>query len=118
MNANQELGRRGEDAAVRYLTRLGWRILDRNWSCRLGELDIVAYDGRTHLVCEVKTRRSHAFGTPAEAITPAKAARLRRLAHRWATEHRVRTTALRIDLIGLTGGGPRGFTVEHIQGIA
>src|SRR3954468_9100233 len=58
MNANQDLGQRGENAAVRYLTGLGWTVLARNWRCAGGELDIVAHDGRRHVVCEVKTRAS------------------------------------------------------------
>ncbi|MEO5875288.1 MAG: YraN family protein [Streptosporangiaceae bacterium] len=118
MNANQELGQRGESAAVRYLTGLGWTVLARNWRCRAGELDIVAHDGRQHVVCEVKTRRSTAFGTPAEAITRSKADRLRRLSRRWAAEHGVRAEGIRIDLIGLVGGGPAGFTVDHLREVA
>jgi putative endonuclease len=118
MTAHLELGRRGENAAARYLDRLGWTVLARNWRCSEGELDIIAFDGRTHVICEVKTRRSAAYGTPAEAITAAKATRLRRLARRWAEEHGVRSGRLRIDLLGLTGGGPEGFTVEHLKEIA
>jgi putative endonuclease len=118
MNAGHELGRRGENAAVRYLESLGWRVLERNWRCADGELDIVAHDGRRHVVCEVKTRRSRAYGDPAEAITISKALRLRRLAGRWAREHGVRTSTVRIDLIGLIGGGPEGFTVDHLEEVA
>jgi putative endonuclease len=101
MNANEELGRLGENAAAAYLRRLGWTIIDRNWRCPEGELDIVAYDGRRHVVCEVKTRRTTAYGAPLEAITPAKAARLRRLAGRWASDHRVRGSDVRVDVLGL-----------------
>jgi putative endonuclease len=110
------LGRRGEQAAVRYLkTRLGWTVLDRNWRCPEGELDIVAFDGRRHVVCEVKTRSSLAYGAPVEAITTVKAARLRRLAGRWAEQHGVRAAEIRIDVIGLVGDGPDGFTVDHVR---
>jgi putative endonuclease len=118
MNANQDLGQRGENAAVRYLTGLGWSVLARNWRCVGGELDIVAHDGRQHVVCEVKTRRSVAYGTPADAITRDKADRLRRLSQRWAAEHGVRADRIRIDLIGLVGGGPAGFTVDHQREVA
>ncbi|GAB2808753.1 YraN family protein [Actinocorallia aurea] len=118
MNANHELGRRGEEAAAVYLRRLGWRVLDRNWRCPEGELDIVALEGRTHVFCEVKTRRTLAFGHPAEAITPVKARRLRGLALRWSREHGVRAGGIRIDLIGLIGGGPAGFVVEHLREVA
>lgn len=101
MNDNATLGHRGEQAAAAYLVGLGWTILDRNWRCPEGELDIVAHDGGRPVVCEVKTRSSAAYGTPLEAITPDKAARLRRLAGRWAAAHRVRGADVRIDVLGL-----------------
>ncbi|MBX6768172.1 MAG: YraN family protein, partial [Actinomadura rubrobrunea] len=122
MNDNAALGRRGEHAAAAYLTRLGWTIIDRNWRCPEGELDIVAYDGRRHVVCEVKTRSTAAFGAPLEAITPDKAARLRRLAGRWAAAHRIRGADVRIDVLGLTPYTPphqaesRGKGVSWIAG--
>ncbi|HEX6469356.1 MAG TPA: YraN family protein [Streptosporangiaceae bacterium] len=109
------LGRRGEAAAVDYLRRLGWTILDRNWRCRGGELDIVAYDGRRHVVCEVKTRTDARYGDPIEAITPAKAARLRRLAARWASQHGVSAAQMRIDVLGLVRDGPDAFAVDHCR---
>jgi putative endonuclease len=129
------LGRRGEAAAARYLTRqLGWTILDRNWRCRDGELDLVAYDGYRHIACEVKTRSSVAYGAPVEAITTVKAARLRRLAGRWADAHGVCSASIRIDVIGLVATGTdstadngvcstaettdedfEGFTVDHLR---
>ncbi|RKS75012.1 putative endonuclease [Actinomadura pelletieri DSM 43383] len=113
MNAHISLGRRGEDAAADYLVGLGWTILDRNWRCREGELDIVAHDGRRHVVCEVKTRGSNRFGDPMEAITAAKAARLRRLAWRWAAAHGVSGTLVRVDVLGLISDG-EGFLVDHL----
>jgi putative endonuclease len=125
INPKDALGRRGEATAARYLTRrLGWIILDRNWRCRDGELDLVAYDGSRHIVCEVKTRSSLAYGTPAEAITPVKAARLRRLAGRWAAEHGVAAASIRIDVIGLVDTGAmaraadddlEGFALDHLR---
>lgn len=116
-SGKQGLGRLGEEAAARYLAeRLGWRILERNWRCSEGELDIVAYDGRRHVVCEVKTRSGVLFGTPFDAVTPAKAARLRRLAGRWAAEHRVRAASVRVDVLSLVGGR-QGFDLEHFEGV-
>src|SRR5690606_16794358 len=84
MKAHISLGRRGAEAAVDYLAGLGWTVVERNWRGDDGEIDIVAHDGRGHVVCEVKTRGSSRFGDPLEAITPDKAARLHRLARRWA----------------------------------
>ncbi|WP_030164317.1 YraN family protein [Spirillospora albida] len=112
MTTHIDLGRRGEDAAAAYLGALGWKIIDRNWRCPEGELDIVAHDGRGHVACEVKTRTSVRFGDPLEAITPAKARRLRLLAWRWAAVHGVGATGMRVDVLGLlTEGG--GFSIRH-----
>lgn len=80
MGALQELGRYGEDVAVRHLHDQGLVILERNWRCRAGEIDIVARHGDVLVFCEVKTRRSDRFGSPVEAVTPRKLARMRVLA--------------------------------------
>ena len=69
MAAKDELGRRGEDVAVRYLEQRGLVVLSRNWRCRDGELDVVARDADRLVVCEVKTRSGTRFGEPAEAVT-------------------------------------------------
>jgi putative endonuclease len=112
------VGAWGEELAAQHLTGQGMVILDRNWRCELGELDLVARDGSTLAVCEVKTRRGEAFGTPAEAVTWRKAARLRRLAFRWLDEHPVSPLDVRIDVVGIVvapGSGPR---IEHLRGVA
>jgi putative endonuclease len=114
MNRNKSLGTRGENAAAAYLTELGWTVLDRNWSCAEGELDIVAHDGLRHVVCEVKTRSSTDFGDPMEAITQRKALRLRRLAWQWARAHGVPGANIGVDVIGLVSDRD-GFTIEHLR---
>jgi putative endonuclease len=63
-------------------------VLDRNWRCREGELDLVVRRGRVLVFCEVKARSGTSFGMPAEAVSPSKQARIRRLAARWLAEHR------------------------------
>lgn len=117
MHAKDALGRRGEDAAAAHLARQGWVIIDRNWRCAEGELDIVARDGAELVVCEVKTRSTTDYGTPVEAVTPAKAARLRRLAIRWLAAHGVDHAAVRVDVLGLVIDGPGRFTVDHLRGV-
>jgi putative endonuclease len=118
MRAKDVLGRLGEDAAVRHLMGLGWTIIERNWRCPEGELDIVAHDGSGLVVCEVKTRSRAAYGTPLEAITPAKAGRLRRLATRWLASHGISQAAdVRIDVIGLVRAGPGRFDVDHLKAV-
>lgn len=82
----QALGRWGEDLAVRHLQALGWQVLDRNWRCREGELDVVARDGGSLVFVEVKARSGLGYGEPAEAVSPAKARRIRVLAARWLAE--------------------------------
>ena len=77
---NQALGAYGEALAAGFLTRQGMVLLDSNWRCPQGEIDLVLRDGRTLVVCEVKTRSSNDFGTPHEAIDRRKVDRLRRLA--------------------------------------
>jgi putative endonuclease len=115
----QALGRYGEDAAARHLAAAGLTVLDRNWRCRDGELDIVAMDGDTLAVCEVKTRTEHGFQTPAEAVDAVKAARLALLAERWLNERWKAPPppgGVRIDLVSVVHG-PRGpARVEHLPG--
>ncbi|MDH6136981.1 putative endonuclease [Kitasatospora sp. MAA4] len=103
-NAQTALGRYGEEVAARWLGSGGLQVLERNWRCSAGELDIVALDGDTVAVCEVKTRSEHGFQQPAEAIGPAKADRLRRLAERWLSERWPVHFALLAE--GVTGCGP------------
>jgi putative endonuclease len=83
-------------------------VLDRNWRCRDGELDLVARSRGTLVFCEVKTRSAAWFGEPAEAVSPTKQARIRRLAARWLQEHRQRLGArpavLRFDVVAILDG--------------
>ncbi|KZX21206.1 YraN family protein [Rathayibacter tanaceti] len=113
-----ELGRRGEEIAAAHLRAHGFEILDRNWRVRDGELDIVAREGASLVVVEVKTRSSTRFGLPVEAITRAKAQRLRRLAYAWAHEHGERSRHLRIDAVGIIAPGGVPTQVRHLRAVA
>jgi putative endonuclease len=115
MRAKDARGRWGEQVAAEHLIEQGLIVLDRNWRCDIGELDIVARDGDALVICEVKTRSSRRFGDPLEAVTTEKAARLQRLAARWVIEHRVHPREIRIDLVGvvLSHGAPE---IEHVRG--
>jgi putative endonuclease len=118
VRASDALGRYGEDIAVDALTTAGCTVVARNWRCREGEIDVLARDGATLVVCEVKTRAGIAFGTPLEAVTPQKLARLRRLAVRWLDDTKPSwVRGVRVDVIGVVyppGGVP---TVEHVRGV-
>jgi putative endonuclease len=109
------LGKRGEDLAVDYLRERGFVVLARNWRCREGEIDVLATDRARLVVCEVKTRSGTAFGPPAEAVTPVKAARIRRVAQAWLAEHQVRWCEIRFDVLAILVA-PRGeVTVQHYE---
>ena len=112
------LGAYGEALAARYLTEQGMVVLDRNWRCDLGEVDLVLRDGRVLVVCEVKTRSSLAYGTPIEAVTEQKAARLRRLAARWLADHEVHPDEVRIDIVGVLVPPSGPVEVDHVRGVA
>lgn len=112
------IGAYGEERAAEYLSGLGYHVVDRNWRCDQGELDIVARDGPCVVFCEVKTRRSVAFGSPVEAVTPAKAARLRRLAACWLREHNERANEVRIDVVGILSPAGAPAQIEHLMGVA
>jgi putative endonuclease len=117
VNPKDELGREGEQVAVEYLERAGLRVLDRNWRCADGEIDIVAAERQVMVVCEVKTRSGTRFGTPLEAITRTKQARLRRLAARWLVAHGVLFDEIRIDVIGLIRNRAGDYEIEHVRGV-
>lgn len=112
------LGAYGESLAARYLVDRGMVLLDRNWRCDIGEIDLVLRDGRVVVVCEVKTRSSLAFGSPLEAVTEKKAARLRRLAARWLSEHTIHPDEVRIDLVGVLMAKAAPPAVDHVRGVA
>ena len=118
-DARRALGRYGERVAARFLDEAGMEILDRNWRCRDGELDLVAPDGSCLVVCEVKTRRSTGFGGPVAAVTPTKARRLRRLTGLWIEHHPgTGTTDVRIDVLAILSPPSGAARVEHLVGVA
>ena len=110
-DARRVVGRSGEDAAAAWYEAAGYEVLDRNWRVREGELDLVVRGGGAIAFCEVKTRRSDAFGIPAEAVTFRKQQRIRLLAARWLAEHESRGSTLRFDVADVRPDG-RGWTVD------
>jgi putative endonuclease len=115
VSTTSELGAHGEAIAVAFLTDHGLRVLDRNWRCREGELDIVARDSGALVFCEVKTRRGTGFGHPVEAVTPAKQRRLRTVAQRWLADHDEHAPELRFDVVGVLVRPSRPALVTHLR---
>ena len=107
----QLLGKRGEDQAAAWYEANGYEVLERNWRCREGELDLIVRRNRTIVFCEVKTRTSDAFGVPAEAITYKKRQRLRHLAAKWLDDSPIRPRQIRFDVASILGG-----EIEIIEG--
>jgi putative endonuclease len=114
---NRAVGDYGERRAAEHLVAQGMVVLDRNWRCDEGELDLVLKDGATLVACEVKTRTSLGHGTPHEAITDAKLERLRRLAMRWIEARGVRPPEIRVDLVAVLRPRKGASLVEHVRGI-
>lgn len=118
MRAKDAVGRRGEDIAESYLEARGLRILDRNWRCRDGEIDLVALDGAVVVIVEVKARTSLAYGHPFEAVDARKLARLHRLAVAWCRDHLPAVPPWRVDVVGVLDDGSGSPAVEHLRGVA
>lgn len=107
------LGQRGEDAAAAYLERAGMTLVERNWRCSFGEVDIVALDDATLVMCEVKTRRSAAKGTPDEAVTPAKRRKYARLAEAYLQSCGCGDIGVRFDVISILVIAPDRALLRH-----
>jgi putative endonuclease len=120
-DVRHRLGHLGEELAAEHLVRRGFRIVERNYRTRWGELDVVAYDGRTLAFCEVKTRRlSPGDGNPFEALRALKRSRVRKMAGSWLIERKERPHAdvLRFDAIGVTfDRSGRLVGIEHLEGV-
>ncbi|MBT2586320.1 YraN family protein [Arthrobacter sp. ISL-95] len=117
MRAKDLLGRNGEALAADFLENQGMRIVDRNWRCADGEIDIVAIEGDTLVVAEVKTRKSLDYGHPFEAVGEAKLARLHRLSSSWCREHDLNALRRRIDVVSVIDSGIGEPQLEHLRGV-
>jgi putative endonuclease len=119
--SKKQIGVRGEDLACAELERQGLHVLERNWRCRLGEIDIVAAEaganGLTMVFCEVKCRSGLGFGHPLEAITFTKRRTLRQLAAVWMRQHRVKASAIRLDAVGVVLAPGEEPSVTHVRAV-
>ncbi len=110
---NKEIGRRGELAAARYLERCGYEILERNWDCPAGEVDIVARDEETLVFCEVKTRTSLDHGLPSEAVDSNKRNRYEKIAGWYLRDYEFTDIPVRFDVVALLVVGNDRALVRH-----
>lgn len=112
---NRELGRRGEDAAARFLDRRGYDIVERNWTCAAGEADIIAHDGEALVFVEVKTRSNTEKGLPSEAVDAGKRRRYERIAALFLVDYDVVDVPVRFDVVSIVVVPPdRAFIRHHI----
>jgi putative endonuclease len=117
VRSKDALGRYGEEVVARHLASAGLVILDRNWRCAAGEIDIVAADGDALVICEVKTRRRTTCGGPLEAVTATKVRRLRSLALHWLASRGMHPAQVRFDVVGVLQPERGKAVVTHVKGV-
>ena len=101
------LGKRGEEFAARFLKKKGFKIKERNYRSPVGEVDIIATDGKTLVFVEVKTRSSAAFGLPGEAVTKKKQGQIARTAEYYMAANKIGPTAARMDVVSIMSSGDK-----------
>jgi putative endonuclease len=117
-DSRRALGAAGERLAAAYLTRAGYRIVERNWRCAFGELDLVASLGATLVFVEVRTRRGPTFGSPEESLTPRKRARLARLADAYLATLAEAPATWRIDFVAVDLDAHGRPHLRHLPSVA
>jgi putative endonuclease len=107
-------GQRGEQIAVAYLQKRGYRIQQQNYRCRRGEIDIIAWDGSTLVFVEVKTKGQTAFGAPQAMVNARKQKTITRVAMTYIQQHQLYNTALRFDVVAITLSPAGTPDVTHV----
>jgi len=113
-NARQVLGKEGERIAEQYLKRKGYKLVERNYRCSAGEVDLIVLDRRVIVFVEVKTRTGHGFGTPLEAVQPRKQRKMMQAAQFFLSQKKLHQRDARFDVVGISWPG-REPMVEHIE---
>ncbi len=117
MAHNLALGAQGEELAAEYLRAAGMEIIERNWRCRYGELDLIVRDAEMTAFVEVKTRSGLGFGIPAEAVTFTKQQRIRRLALLWLNEQSGPWRHIRFDVVSVLLAPGSEPVLEHLKAV-
>lgn len=112
---NATLGNKGEDLAAASLVKSGCSIIERNFRCKGGEVDIIAMDGRTIVFIEVKSRKTLSFGVPQAAVTPFKQRQISKAALTWLAKHHKTDSPARFDVIAILLDGSYSHKIEHIK---
>lgn len=110
-----KLGKSGEEAALYYLRRKKYRIIGKGFRLFRGEIDIIAYDNKTLVFIEVKTRRSQDFGPPEEAVTPSKQQQIRKIAQGFLAINKIQEVECRFDVISLIKTEKNEYSIRHIK---
>jgi putative endonuclease len=109
------LGKEGEDRAARFLMKQGYRIIERNFRTRSGEIDLIAMHDGTVVFIEVKTRTSDAFGAPELAVNPRKQQRMVKAALGYIKYKKLHQVSCRFDVVAILAAAHTEKEVEHIQ---
>jgi putative endonuclease len=112
---NLTLGARGEEIAVAFLKGRKFTIVERNFRCKAGEVDIIARDGRTLVFVEVKTRRNETYGPPQLALTPFKQRQISKAALTWLAKKRLLDASARFDVVAILLRDHEVPEIEHIR---
>jgi putative endonuclease len=113
-NAKQVLGKEGERIAEQYLKEKGYKLVERNYRCAAGEVDLIVLDRRVIVFVEVKTRTGHGFGTPLEAIQPRKQRKMMQAAQFFLSQKKLHQRDARFDVVGISWPG-REPVIEHVE---
>ena len=113
---NQQLGKKGEDVATTFLQSIGYKIIDRNFRCKQGEIDIIAKDKEEYVFVEVKTRTSTKYGRPAEAVNYLKKQHIYKVAKYFLYKYKLQNYSIRFDVIEVFYCKNR-FYINHIKNI-
>lgn len=115
LNRRQRLGNKGEDAVARYLKKKGYKILIKNYRCKLGEIDLIAQDGADLVFIEVKTRSGLGYGSPAAAVNAKKQRQICRTAQYYLAEYRLFDTPARFDVISVLLDAAKDYRIDQIK---
>ena len=110
----RKAGQEGEELAVKFLKKRGYRILSRNFSTRQGEIDIIGKDRNSIVFFEVKTRNSTGFGYPAESVTGTKAERIKKTALYYLMKNRLTDTPYRFEVVSILKTDPNRYDIDII----